>query len=143
MSVRCNCSRRPADCEVSLISSSNKVDPHMWRRDTPLIHWWNKYSAYHGLAPASTPRHTIATLDHTGEIITAAGVDFRLHRTLRVPDSVKMNDLPPVCSSAGLQITHANYPIPGFRPISTFSDFKICSSLAEKCAQERGFHCGE
>ena len=70
-------------------------------RTTPLIHWWNKYSAYHGLSPASTPRHTIATLDHTGKTIAAAKVNFKLYRTLRVPDSVE-NELPPVSSSAEL-----------------------------------------
>jgi hypothetical protein len=61
----------------------------------PLIWWWNKYNAYHGLASATTPGHTLASLGEDGAI-NAAGVKFRFHQTLRVPDSHKSNLLPPV-----------------------------------------------
>ena len=81
-----------------------KANPHVMNRMTPLIHWWSKYSAYHGLAPASTPKHTIANLDPSGKTIEAAGVHFSFLRTLRVPDSAKENDLPPVRSSPGSQM---------------------------------------
>ena len=60
----------------------------------PLLWWWNKYNAYHGLAPATTPGHTLAAIDDDGHTITAADVEFQFHRTLRVPDISGENKLP-------------------------------------------------
>ncbi|KDQ55261.1 hypothetical protein JAAARDRAFT_196109 [Jaapia argillacea MUCL 33604] len=54
----------------------------------PLIEWWTKYTEYHGLAHATTPSHTLAKLSDDGMAVTAGGVQFRFHRTLRVPDGV-------------------------------------------------------
>lgn len=67
-------------------------------RFEPLLWWWNKYTSYHGLAPTTTPGHTIAQLknDHTTMRKTGvdvAGVTFLFHRTLRVPDT-GINKLP-------------------------------------------------
>jgi len=64
-------------------------------RTVPLLWWWNKYQGYHGLAHATTPGHTIARINSDGSSIHAGGVTFRFHRTLRVPDSIENNNLPP------------------------------------------------
>jgi hypothetical protein len=90
--------------EQALFQITIQRAPTLGTRTTPLIHWWNKYSAYHGLSCASTPGHSIATLHPNGKTITAAEVNFDLCRTLRVPDSVENNDLPPVSSSAELEV---------------------------------------
>ncbi|KAF8148063.1 hypothetical protein B0H34DRAFT_803183 [Crassisporium funariophilum] len=60
----------------------------------PLLHWWNKYRAHHGLAPATTPSHSIAKLADDNQTITAAGVQFLFHRTLRVSDEGEISKLP-------------------------------------------------
>ncbi|KDQ50850.1 hypothetical protein JAAARDRAFT_544555 [Jaapia argillacea MUCL 33604] len=60
----------------------------------PLIQWWTKYIEFHGLAPATTPSHTLATLSDYGTAVTVGGVEFRFHRTLRVPDGAAPNMLP-------------------------------------------------
>jgi len=57
----------------------------------PLIWWWNKYNTYHGLVPSTTPGHTVSALGNDGQEITVAGVKFRFHRTLRVPDTQENN----------------------------------------------------
>ena len=114
----------------ALFKVTIRLIPIFGKRMTPLIHWWNKYSAYHGLSPTSTPGHTIAKLD--GETITAAGVNFRLHRTLRVPDNSKKNNLPPVRIHAEFQFTLFSYNILELGPISPFSGLKICSSSSGK-----------
>ncbi|KAF8161676.1 hypothetical protein B0H34DRAFT_796422 [Crassisporium funariophilum] len=60
----------------------------------PLLHWWNKYRAHHGLAPATTPSHSIARLADDSQSITATNVQFSFHRTLRVPDEGEISKLP-------------------------------------------------
>ncbi|KIM86505.1 hypothetical protein PILCRDRAFT_328093 [Piloderma croceum F 1598] len=63
-------------------------------KSMPLIWWWNKYNTYHGLAPSTTPGHTIATLESNGHAIMTSGIEIQFHRTLRVPDSEEKNRLP-------------------------------------------------
>lgn len=73
---------------------------------TPLLHWWNKYTAYHGQAHTTTPSHTVAKLSGNGMAVSAGGVEFQFHRTLRVPDTADANKLPPVrCSPNNLLYT--------------------------------------
>ncbi|KAJ7215918.1 hypothetical protein GGX14DRAFT_518352 [Mycena pura] len=68
-------------------------------RNTRILTWWSKYCEYHGIAPRTTPRHTLADLaesdlkGHT-TAIQAGGVTIRFHRTLRVPDNLDVNPLP-------------------------------------------------
>jgi len=72
----------------------------------PLLWWWNKYNAYHGLARATTPGHTLASLNNDGHTITAADVQFQFHRTLRVPDTSGENKLPLVSPNPSLTSLH-------------------------------------
>ena len=74
--------------------------------------------------------HTIAKLH--GKTITAARVNFQLHRTLRVPDGSKNNNLPPVRIYAEFQFTFFSYNILELGPVSPFSGLKICSSPSGK-----------
>ncbi|KAJ7116465.1 hypothetical protein C8R44DRAFT_739177 [Mycena epipterygia] len=66
-------------------------------RSEPLRWWYNKYTEYHGTAPASTPGQTVAEVDLIQGGIWAGGVHFQFHRTLRVPDTVHQagSQLPP------------------------------------------------
>ncbi|KAH7927431.1 hypothetical protein BV22DRAFT_1193589 [Leucogyrophana mollusca] len=68
----------------------------------PLIWWWNKFNAYHGLAPATTPSHNFAKLAQDGRSVFVAGVEFRYHQTLRVPES-KTSRLPPTLGQFPLE----------------------------------------
>ncbi|KAJ7334761.1 hypothetical protein DFH08DRAFT_292628 [Mycena albidolilacea] len=68
-------------------------------RETPILTWWCKYREFHGIAPGTTPGHTLAELaESNGEggttAVLAGGVKIRFHRTLRVPDSLDANRLP-------------------------------------------------
>ena len=67
-------------------------------RSEPLLWWWNKYTAYHGLTLATTPSQTKAKLQRNpaGAQVVAGGACFIFHRTLRVPES-EINNLPAVC----------------------------------------------
>lgn len=99
-------------------------------RSTPLIHWWNKYTAHHGLACATTPGHTLAELrDKT--TIMVAGVDFQFHRTARVPDNQQVQDLPPVrIFTCMIFLVNRDQWSPGLRLLSSFPSFPVCRSLA-------------
>ena len=65
------------------------------RRSEPLLWWWNKYSAYHGLTLATTPSQTIAKLQHNPTGVVVGGARFIFHRTLRVPED-GISNLPAV-----------------------------------------------
>ncbi|KAF8838426.1 hypothetical protein BDN67DRAFT_1013094 [Paxillus ammoniavirescens] len=64
---------------------------------TPIIHYFNKYLRYHGLATRpTTPGHTSATLSDSKRGVVVGGVEFQFHRTLRVPDDApRASNLPP------------------------------------------------
>ena len=64
-------------------------------RFEPLLWWWNKYAAYHGLIPATTPSQTIAEIQHNPPGVVAGGTRFIFHRTLRVPEG-GISNLPAV-----------------------------------------------
>ena len=65
----------------------------------PLLWWWNKYTAYHGLTLATTPSQTIArlqrNLDSAVVQVVVTGARFIFHRTLRVPEG-GISNLPAV-----------------------------------------------
>jgi hypothetical protein len=67
-------------------------------RSEPLLWWWNKYTAYHGLTLATTPSQTKAKLhlNPAGAQVVAGGACFKFHRTLRVPESGISQNLPAV-----------------------------------------------
>ncbi|KIJ57475.1 hypothetical protein HYDPIDRAFT_120585, partial [Hydnomerulius pinastri MD-312] len=64
---------------------------------TPLIHYYSKCLRYHGISAASTPGHTLAKLADDKRGVIVGGVEFRFHRTVRVPDNgPRPANLPPV-----------------------------------------------
>ena len=67
-------------------------------RSEPLLWWWNKYTAYHGLTLATTPSQTEAKLQRNpaGAQVVAGGACFIFHRTLRVPESGISGNIPAV-----------------------------------------------
>ena len=70
-------------------------------RSEPLLWWWNKYTAYHGLTSATTPSQTIAKNQknkHDPVGVVVGGARFIFHRTLRVPE-VGISNLPAVSRS--------------------------------------------
>ncbi|KIJ66163.1 hypothetical protein HYDPIDRAFT_27346 [Hydnomerulius pinastri MD-312] len=60
---------------------------------TPLIHYYTKYNAYHNITPSHIPSHTTASAREE-KSVTVGGVEFRFHRTLRVPEG-RVSQLPP------------------------------------------------
>lgn len=66
-------------------------------RSEPLLWWWNKYTTYHGLIPATTPGVTIVNLKSSWRTrvigVSTNNVFVSFHRTLRVPDA-GVNHLP-------------------------------------------------
>ena len=76
-------------------------------RSEPLLWWWNKYTAYHGLTRATTPSQTIAELQHDPSGVVAGGARFIFHRTLRVPEG-GINNLPAVRSLCIFQLQLGN-----------------------------------
>ena len=48
--------------EGCLFNTTNELK----RRSEPLLWWWNKYSAYHGLTLATTPSQTLAECNPAG-----------------------------------------------------------------------------
>ncbi|KAF8162859.1 hypothetical protein B0H34DRAFT_794627 [Crassisporium funariophilum] len=93
---------------ISVSSTTDKYDTTapgglQISQSTPLLHWWNKFTAHHGLSPATTPSHNIARLSTDEKTVTAGEVEFLFHRTLRVPDTNKVNKLPPSLGQFHLQ----------------------------------------
>ena len=76
-------------------------------RSEPLLWWWNKYTAYHGLTHATTPSQTISRLQRNPAGVVVGGTQFIFHRTFRVPDS-GINNLPAVRRSSSLRIFSCN-----------------------------------
>jgi len=76
-------------------------------RSEPLLWWWNKYEAYHGLAHARTTGQTVAEVEPNGKGIELGEIKFQFHRTLRVPDSMEKNKLPLVSYRIGLLLSQA------------------------------------
>ncbi|KAF8180442.1 hypothetical protein K438DRAFT_1768349 [Mycena galopus ATCC 62051] len=82
---------------------------------TSILTWWCKYREYHGIAPRTTPGHTVTHLpesdvDGYTTAVQAGGVKIRFHRTLRVPDNLDTNRLP---------VDLGRFPL---LPVSTFSN---------------------
>ena len=61
--------------------------------DQGAVRWWNKYTAYHGLTPATNTSQTLAQRHPAGVVV--GGAYFIFHRTLRVPEG-GTNNLPAV-----------------------------------------------
>ena len=71
-------------------------------RSEPLLWWWNKYTTYHELIPATTLGVTIVHLKSCWRTrvigVSTNNVLVSFHRTLRVPDA-RVNNIPKVCFS--------------------------------------------